>query len=256
VTDGLSVRGIRTGLLQPGEDIVSRLLEVHSDLMDGDIVVIAESALATAEGRIVRLPDVTPSEEAVRLASKYSMDPRFVQVVLDESDRVVGGITGTLLCIKGHSLLPNAGVDSSNAPPDTVVLLPEDPNGSARRIREKIYDTIGVRVGVIIADSRVHPMRLGCSGVALGSSGLRSVIDERGKPDLFGRPLEVTRRAVADCIASTAELIMGEGAECIPVVVVRGLDVISDREEGISGIDPSECLFMGTLLTLDPDSPI
>jgi len=252
MTPGFTVTGISTGLITPGDDIASRILSVHPGFEEGDIVVIAESALATAEGRVVPLDTVTPTNEANRLAARYAMDPRLVQVVIGESDRVVGGIPGFLLCMKDQTLLPNAGVDGSNAPPGTVILLPKDPSTSARRIREEIERRTGARVGVIIADSRTHAMRLGCSGVALGCSGLRSVIDERGEPDLFGRPLEITKRAVADCIASAAELVMGESAECIPVAVVRGLDLPRDGEEGISGIDASECLFMGVALDANP----
>lgn len=252
MTTGFTVTGISTGLIVPGDDMASRILSVHPDFEENDIVVVAESALATAEGQIVALDTVDPTDEAGRLAARYAMDPHLVQVVLEESDRVVGGIPGFLLCMKDQTLLPNAGVDGSNAPPGTVILLPKDPSRSARRIREEIERRTGARVGVVIADSRTHAMRLGCSGVALGCSGLRSVIDERGRPDLFDRPLEITKRAVADCIASAAELVMGESDECIPVAVVRGLVLPRDGEEGIGGIDPSECLFMGVALDANP----
>jgi len=180
------------------------------------------------------------------------MDPRLVEVVLQESDQVVGGIPGFLLCMKNGTLLPNAGIDASNTPESTVILLPADPDASAARIRAGIAGRTGADVGVIVIDSRTHAMRLGCCGVAIGCAGIPSVIDERGRSDLFGRKLEVTKRAVADCIASAAELVMGEADECVPAVVVRGVGLPVGDYTGIDTIDASECLFMGVALHADP----
>lgn len=245
-----SVFGCKTGLIQPGDDMVERILESvgeAGEIHDDDIIVIAESALATAEGRVIRLADVTPSEDALRYAERYAMDPRVAEVVIFESDEVIGGIPGFLLSLKDGTLLPNAGVDGSNAPDGTIIPLPLDPNASAYRIRKGIHERTGRRVAVLIIDSRTHAMRLGVSGVTIGCSGMAAVGDCRGKKDLFGRELEVTRRAVADCIASAAELLMGEADECIPVVLVRGLDIGIGEGEGIETIAPDECLFMGAV---------
>ncbi len=252
-----SVFGLRTGLIRPGDDMVQQLLAACAgsgcgEFRDGDIVVVAESAVATAEGRIVRLEEVEPSDDARRLAGQYRMDPRLVEIVLDESDRVVGGIEGFLLCMKNGTLLPNAGIDVSNAPPGAVVLLPLDPDGSAKRIRAGIAERCGADMGAVIADSRTHAMRLGCSGVAIGCAGIPSVVDERGRTDLFGRELRITRRAVADCIASAAELVMGEADERIPAVVVRGTGLPIGDYNGVAAIDASECLFMGVALHAHP----
>lgn len=253
-----SIHGLVTPLIQAGDDMTAHILKAagHSacqGLQPGDVVVVAESALATAEGRIVRLEDIEPKAEAVRLAEEYQMDPHLVEVVLQESDQVVGGIPGFLLCMKNGTLLPNAGIDASNTPPGTVVLLPIDPDASAAEIRKEISERLGVDVAVIIADSRTHAMRLGCSGVAIGCSGISSVIDERGRSDLFGRELEVTKRAVADCISSAAELVMGEADECVPAVIVRGVGLpVGEGEEGVATIDASGCLFMGVALHTDP----
>jgi len=216
--------------------------------MDGDILVLAESMVATAEGRLVRLSTVTPSPQAEQLAKTYDMDPCTAEVVLGESDEVVGGIPHFLLCMTNGTLLPNAGVDGSNAPPGCLVPLPADPDASAVRIKKEIDDLAGKKVAVIIADSRTHAMRSGCSGVAIGCAGIISVIDDRGRSDLFGRKLEVTKRAVADNIASAAELVMGEADEGIPAAIVRGLGLpISDDAVGVESIDADECLFMGLL---------
>ena len=252
-----SVYGLATPLVRAGDDMAAHILAAAKrsecgGLQAGDIVVVAESAVATAEGRVARLDDIEPSPEALRLAEDYQMDPRLVEVVLRESDRVVGGIPGFLLCMKNGTLLPNAGIDASNAPAGSVVLLPTDPDATAARIRAGIAERTGADVGVIIADSRTHAMRLGCCGVAIGCSGIPSVLDERGKQDLFGRELEVTKRAVADCIASAAELVMGEANECVPAVVVRGTGLPVGDYAGVATIDASECLFMGVALHADP----
>ena len=256
-TPSFSVYGLSTPLVRAGDDVAGHLLEAAGrsesrGFQSGDIVVIAESAVATAEGRAVRLADIEPSEKARRLAEEYRMDPRVAEVVLRESDRVVGGIPGFLHCMKNGTLLPNAGIDASNTPEGFVLPLPLDPDASAARIRAAIAERAGADVGVIVIDSRTHAMRLGCSGVAIGCSGIPSVVDERGKKDLFGRELEVTKRAVADCIASAAELVMGEAGECVPAAVVRGIGLPVGDYTGVDTIDASECLFMGVALHADP----
>ena len=244
-----SVTGLSTGIIRPHESFTDRII-VAADaacggFADGDILVLAETAVATAEGNVVRLDSVTPSPHARELAERYHMDPRTVEVVLAESDSVVGGIPGFLLCMKQGTLLPNAGVDASNAPPGCIVPLPKDPDASAVHIKDEISRRCHARIGVIIADSRTHAMRLGCSGVAIGCAGITSVIDDRGRSDLFGRKLEVTKRAIADNIASAAELVMGEADECTPAALVRGLGMPIGDQAGVDTIDADECLFMG-----------
>jgi coenzyme F420-0:L-glutamate ligase/coenzyme F420-1:gamma-L-glutamate ligase len=250
VTDSFSVFGLRTGIIRPGDAIADIIAGTAArsrcgPFRDGDVCVIAETAVATAEGRLIELAMVIPSEEAEELARKYGMDPGVVEVVLRESDTVVGGIPGFLVCMKHGTLLPNAGVDASNAPPGTLAPLPEAPDRSACLIRERIREICGANIGVIIADSRTHPMRVGCSGVAIGCAGIPSVIDDRGRSDLFGRKLEVTKRAIADNVASAAEIVMGEADECTPAAVVRGLGLPVGDRSGIEEIDAADCLFMG-----------
>jgi len=214
---------------------------------DGDILVLAETAVATAEGNVIPLSTITPSVWAEKLAAQYQMDPRVVEVVLRETDSIVGGISGFLLCMKNGTLLPNAGVDASNAPLGCVTPLPENPDQSALAIKKAIEIRCNVRIGVIIADSRTHAMRRGCSGVAIGAAGITAVIDDRGRSDLFGRTLEVTKRAVADNIASAAELVMGEADESTPGAIIRGLGVPIGDQTGVETISAEECLFMGLL---------
>src|SRR5512133_1944752 len=222
-----TVYGLATGIIRSGEALVERVIAAAADtcggFRDGDVLVLAETAVATSEGSVIRLEGIVPSAHAQRLAAMYRMDPATAEVVLRESDSIVGGIPGFLLCMKGGTLLPNAGVDASNAPPGCVTPLPRDPDGSARAIKLFFEKRYGVRVGVIIADSRTHAMRLGCSGVAIGCAGITAVIDDRGRSDLFGRKLEVTKRAVGDNIVSAAELGMGEADACTPAAVVRGI---------------------------------
>jgi coenzyme F420-0:L-glutamate ligase/coenzyme F420-1:gamma-L-glutamate ligase len=243
------VYGLPTGIIAMGDSIAERVVaaagKTCSGFKDGDILVLAETAVATAEGNVITLSTIIPSERAQELAARYQMDPRTVEVVLQESDSIVGGIPGFLLCMKHGTLLPNAGVDASNAPLGCVTPLPENPDQSALTIKHAIEDRTGARIGVIIADSRTHAMRRGCSGVAIGNAGITAVIDDRGRSDLFGRKLEVTQRAVADNIASAAELVMGEADECTPAAIIRGLGMPIDNQTGIDSIAAEECLFMG-----------
>jgi coenzyme F420-0:L-glutamate ligase/homotetrameric cytidine deaminase len=250
----LEVLGIKTDLIKPGDDLVEALLggmeRAGLGLANGDVLVIAESAVATAEGGVVSLSEVNPGPRAQELADKYRKDPREMELVILSSDRIMGGIPGVVLTIKDGFLYPNAGIDHSNAPPGSVVLFPEDPKMSASRIRKRMEDASGKRIGVVIGDSRTHPLRLGCVGVALACDGILPVEDARGEKDLYGRSLEVTRKAVADNLVSAGEVVMGEGDEGVPAVIIRGAPVkfTEDEEEMmIPNIPPEECMYIGSL---------
>jgi len=250
----LEVLGIKTDLVKPGDDLVEALLggmeRAGLHLEDGDILVIAESAVATAEGGVVKLSEVIPSLRALELAEKYRKDPREMELIIRSSDQIMGGIPGVVLTIKDGFLYPNAGIDHSNAPPGSVVLFPEDPQRSASWIRKRMENASGKRIGVVIGDSRTHPLRLGCVGVALACDGILPVEDARGQKDLYGRPLEVTRKAVADNLVSAGEVVMGEGDEGVPAVIIRGAPVkfIENGEEmTIPSIPPEECMYIGSL---------
>jgi coenzyme F420-0:L-glutamate ligase len=246
------VIGLATGLIQPGDDITGRLIsaleKAGSDpFRDGDILVLAESMIATAEGRIVSLDTITPSSLAYELAAQYSMDPREAEIVLRESDEIIGGIHGFLLCMKGGTLLPNAGVDNSNAPQGCLVPLPADSNASANRIRNEIRERSRADVGVIIADSRVHPMRSGCCGIAIGCVGIPAVLDAHRRNDSAEKNRFRKELAVADCIASAAELVMGESDEGIPCALVRGLGLPVSNRSGVLVVDVNDCIYMQVL---------
>ena len=248
----LEIYGLKSDLIHPGEDIVSKiqtaLQNSGQNFHEKDILVIAESALGTAENRVVCLSDITPGAEALEYEKLYKIDAREAELVIQEADTVFGGVFGVLLTLKDGLLCPNAGIDNSNAPKDCVVLYPKNPSGSAQKIAESIFEIYGVHVGVIIADSRTQPLRLGCTGVAIGAAGFLATVDLRGEKDLFGRPLTVTRVAVADNLASAAEIVMGESGESIPFALIRNAAAIFDPKAiGIQTIPPKECMYWGAL---------
>jgi len=245
--------GIRTKLIEPGEDLVSVILDaIHTQQLaieDGDVLIIASKAVAVVQGRIVKLSSMKPSEEAKKLAEKYDMEPGYVEVVLQEAQKVYGGVSKALLTLKNNVLTPNAGADHKNAPKGCVVLWPENPHEVAEEIRGEILKRTGKRLGVLIVDSRVTPLRMGTSGVAIGIAGLEPVRDCRGVRDLYGKPLLITRHALADDLASAAHLVMGEVGERIPAVLVRDAPVnLSEKVDPSSVvISAEECLFMNLI---------
>lgn len=246
----LEVLGIKTELIKIGDDIVEALKKgmenLGLELEEGDILVISESALATSERRVVNLEDVTPSKLACTLGAKYSKDPREMELILKESDEIMGGIPGVVLTLKDGFLYPNAGIDHSNAPPGYIILFPANPKKAAEDIRRRISG--GKRIGVIVGDSRTHPLRFGCVGVALGCAGIEPVEDARGQVDLYCKPLQITRKAVADNLVSAAQIVMGESNESTPAVVIRGAPVVLiDGACEIPRIPPEECMYMGAL---------
>src|SRR6516162_8478390 len=195
---------------------------------EGDVLVVAQKIVSKAEGRYVDIATVQPSERAIALAAELDKDPRFVEVVLSESKRVVRHRPGLL--IVEHRLgfvMANAGIDHSNVAEEDggerVLLLPVDPDGSAQALRQYLISVFGVGLGVIISDSFGRPWRKGTVGVALGAAGLPAFVDLRGRPDLFGRELLVTETGFADEIAAAAGLLMGQADEAVPMVLVRGL---------------------------------
>jgi coenzyme F420-0:L-glutamate ligase / coenzyme F420-1:gamma-L-glutamate ligase len=219
-------------LVEPGDDLgaiaIAALAENRLAPEDGDVLVVAQKIVSKAEGRYVDVASVRPSERAIELAAELDKDPRFVEVVLSESRRVVRHRPGLLIVEHRLGLvMANAGIDHSNvAAPgasERVLLLPLDPDGSARALREALFAASGVRLGVIISDSFGRPWRKGTVGVAIGAAGLPAVVDLRGHPDLFERPLQVTETGFADEIAAAAGLLMGQANEGVPMVLVRGL---------------------------------
>jgi coenzyme F420-0:L-glutamate ligase/coenzyme F420-1:gamma-L-glutamate ligase len=200
------------------------------DYLDGDVIVVSSKFMAMSEGAVFRLAAVVPSARAKSLARKWKMDPKLAELVLQESDYVVKGVPGFLLAIRNGMIAPNAGIDKSNAPKGYVILYPRDAFASADSLRRKFEKELGIRVGIVVADSRLMPTRRGTTGVAIACSGFEPVEDLRGRKDLFGHVLRVTMKAVADGIATMGVAVMGESTESTPVAVVRGASVAwSDR---------------------------
>lgn len=219
-------------LVQAGDDLAALIEAALSRgslvLRAGDVLVIAQKIVSKAEGRAVDLATVTPSAQALELAERVQKDPRAVEVILSESARVVRARPGLMIMEHRRGfVMANAGVDHSNvAPPDGVeraLLLPVDPDGSAEALRARLSGGAGVPLAVVINDSFGRAWRRGIVGIAIGAAGLPALIDLRGKPDLFGRELQVSITGFADEIAAAASLVMGQGDEGQPVVLVRGL---------------------------------
>jgi len=219
-------------LVRPGDDLAALIIAAceRSALApaDGDIVVVAQKVVSKAEGRYVDLAPVRPSTRAQELAAQVGKEARLVEVILQESRRVVRHRPGVL--IVEHRLgfvMANAGVDHSNIDPhmgaEPVLLLPRDPDASAAGLRDRLAAHFHKQLAVVITDSFGRAWRRGTVGVALGAAGLPSLLDLRGKPDLFGHALRVTQTGFADEIAGAASLVMGQADEARPVVLVRGL---------------------------------
>lgn len=215
--------------VRPGVDLSSVILELFrfNDVApeDLDVLVLAQKVVSKAEGSLVNLQEITPSQEAIELAAQSHKDPRLVQVILNEARTILRVRPG--LIIAEHRLgfiCANAGVDHSNVGlgPDWVSILPKAPDGSADAIRKTVEETFGVRIGVIINDTHGRPFREGAVGVAIGVSGLNPLFSYVGQEDLYGYVLQASVECVADEIAATASLLQGQAAEGTPLVLVRG----------------------------------
>jgi coenzyme F420-0:L-glutamate ligase/coenzyme F420-1:gamma-L-glutamate ligase len=211
--------------ISAGDDLAAAIVAaLPAEPLGADaIVVVAHKVVSKAEGRVRRLADVAPGPRALDLAAAHGKEPRHVQVVLDESRELLRAERGVLVCVTPHGLVcANAGVDASNADPGTVVLLPLDPDASARALRARLRELTGVAPAVLIADSFGRAWRHGQVDVALGAAGLAPLDDWRGRRDSRGRELQATWIAVADEIAAAADLARGKDSRQ-PVVVVSGL---------------------------------
>jgi coenzyme F420-0:L-glutamate ligase / coenzyme F420-1:gamma-L-glutamate ligase len=220
-------------LVRPGNDLAELIWQALNlagiVMQDGDILVLAQKIVSKAEGRLVNLSTVTPSQSAVKLAVQTDKDPRMVELILRESKPVLRHRPGTI--IVEHRLgfvCASAGIDHSNVrgedglPEDWVLLLPENPDASAQALRQRLQAASGARLGVMIIDSHGRAWRLGTVGVAIGLAGMPGLVDMRGWPDLFDFHLHITQVGAADELAAAASLVMGQAAEGTPVIHVRG----------------------------------
>jgi coenzyme F420-0:L-glutamate ligase / coenzyme F420-1:gamma-L-glutamate ligase len=217
-----------------GDDLAALIAGVvPDDLGDGDLLVIAHKVVSKAEGRVRLLDDIAPGERALALAAEHRKDARLVQAVLDESAELLRATDGVLICATRHGFVcANAGVDQSNASrPGELVLLPVDPDDSARRLRAGLSTALGVRPAIVIADSFGRAWRLGQMDVAIGAAGLVALDDWTGRDDAYGRELRATSIAIADAAAAAADLARAKDARR-PVVLVRGLERYVTAEDG------------------------
>jgi len=234
-------------LIQPGEDlcltILNSLQKNKMTLTNGDVLVIAQKIVSKSEGRAVRLKLVNPSTRAIDLAKVVNKDPRLVELILQESKEIIRSKHDVL--IVEHRLgfiMANAGIDLSNVAQDTeediALLLPLNPDATCANLVARLHDSLEVNVGVVINDSHGRAWRNGTVGVAIGAAGFNALHDLRGKEDLFGRKLQTTEVGYADELASAASLMMGQANEGIPIVLIRGLEILSGNSTAQALIRP------------------
>ena len=249
----VTISPITLPTVHPGQklpQVIRQALKEHEfDLRDRDIVCVASKVISIAEGRIVNLEQKQVSDTAKRLATKYSMNPHLAQIVLEQSDLVCGGVRGFLLTMTQGILTANAGVDLKNSPSGTATLWPAHPNHSASVLRASLMRDRNARIGVVIVDSRVTPLRLGTVGMAIGISGFRGIRDERRMRDLYGRKVIATRTNLADDLASAAHLVMGERDERKGLVVVQGAPITITSARDKLALNVRRCLIGSSLVS-------
>lgn len=230
--------------IKPGDDIADAIAQAvrtqDKQISEGDIFVVAQKIVSKAEGRIVRLDEVPPSDKARRWAEQWNKDARIVELTLRESKRIVRMERGIIIAETRHGFVcANAGVDVSNAEDGTAILLPEDPDASALALQIRLSEAFACHVGVIVSDTFGRAWREGLVNVALGVAGLDPLLDYRGRHDANGKPLQATVIAIADELAAAAELVMGK-SDRIPVAIIRGANIESRSGSGADLIRPAE----------------
>jgi len=229
-------------LIETDDDLAGLIVSVARDndvkIEDGDIVVVAQKVVSKAEDRVVKVDEVRPSEKALKIAEATGRDPRIVELVIRESKRFLKASRQIIVVEDQRDIVNiNAGIDKSNVEgANRYALLPINPDQSAGRLRRRIAELTGKNVGVIISDTYSRAFRRGQVNFAIGLAGINPFVDYRGKADLFGYVMQVKFSAVADELAGAAELVMGQGKEATPVVVIRGVNRV-DFSEGFSSRD-------------------
>jgi coenzyme F420-0:L-glutamate ligase len=231
------------------ETILESLKEKHLELENNDVLAIASKIVSYSQGCIVKLSEVKPSERAKELAKKYSLEPEFAELLLHEAERFYGGVEKAVLTLKDNVLTANAGMDNKNAPLGSVVLWPEHLKEWLTCFRGDVKRVTGKHVAVMVVDSGLIPLRIGTIGLALAVAGFKPIRECRGKIDLYGRRITITRHAVADDLASAAHLLMGEAAEKTPVILIKDapVDFDDDTHDSEEMMMPfKECIFTNT----------
>lgn len=244
---------VKTRVVKPGDNLVDVILDSLRKqtlkLEDNNVLALASKIVSYSQGRIVKLGDAKPSEKAKKLARKYSLEPEFAELVLREAEKVYGGVEKAVLTLKDNIITANAGIDNKNAPIGSAVLWPRDLVHWLKNFRDEINRKTGKRIAVVVVDSGLIPLRIGTVGLALAAAGFNPIREWRGKGDLYGRPIMITRHAVADDLASAAHLLIGEAAEKTPIVLIKNAPV--DFDDNVHGSEEMmmpfrECIFMNT----------
>lgn len=230
------------------ETLMEALAKNNARLEEGDIVVISSKYISNAQGRIIELSRIKTSEKGEQISKKFQLEPEIAEVVIRESEKIFGGISGFLITSSSDNIMsPNAGIDKSNAKKGKIILYPKNRFKTAEEIRRKIFLDLSIHVGIILADSRLMPARIGTIGVAISCAGLEPTLDMRAKKDLDGNPLKVTFQAVADNLATIANYKMGEGAESKPFAIIKNSGTnMTDRRIDPSemAISPDQCVYV------------
>jgi len=229
-------------------DVLFDTLEKNnSKLEEGDVLVISTKFVSNAQGRIIDLNNIKTSSYGNKISKEFQLKPQIAEVVIRESDKIFGGISGFVITSSDDIMAPNAGIDKSNAKKDKIILYPTNPYLISEQLRRKIFLKLQIHVGIILVDSRLMPARIGTSGVAIACAGIEPVLDMRSKKDLEGNPLKVTFQAVVDNLATIANHKMGEGAESKPFAIVRNSGAtLTDRKINSSemAISPDQCVYV------------
>lgn len=234
------------------ESIVDDLKNAEITPQNGDVLVISSKYVANSQGRILEYEKVIPSLDAEKIGKKFHMKSKMAEIILRESDKIFGGIPGFVITSSDNIMAPNAGIDKSNTQSGTVVLYPNDPYLVSEHLRRKFLLKYSIHVGIIITDSRLMPGRVGTVGIAISCSGIEPTSDLRGEKDLYGNVLKVTFQAIADDLASIANLKMGEGSDVTPCVLIRDSDVrLTDKKirEDDMAISYEQCVYVRGLGT-------
>ena len=229
------------------EVLFDTLEKNNSELKEGDVLVISTKFVSNAQGRIIDLNNIKTSAYGNRISKEFQLKPQIAEVVIRESDKIFGGISGFVITSADDIMAPNAGIDKSNAKKDKIILYPTNPYLISEQLRRKIFLKLQIHVGIILVDSRLMPARIGTSGVAIACAGIEPVLDMRSKKDLDGNPLKVTFQAVVDNLATIANHKMGEGAESKPFAIVRNSGAtLTDRKINSSemAISPDQCVYV------------
>jgi coenzyme F420-0:L-glutamate ligase len=229
------------------EALLDTLEKNNQILQEGDVVVVSTKYISNSQGRLIDLSNVKTSKEGEEISKKFQIRPEIAEVILRESDKIFGGITGFVITSADNIMAPNAGIDKSNAKKGKIILYPKEPYLIAEQIKRKVFLKFLIHIGVILVDSRLMPSRIGTSGVAVACAGIEPVLDMRAEKDLDGNPLKVTFQAVVDNLATIANHKMGEAAESKPFAIIRDSGAkLTDRKISPNemAISPDQCVYV------------